>query len=240
MLVVQALAGILLEMQPGDADLARRPVRHVQHDLAAADDRLLVLRDLIAGRQVGVEVVLAVEDAFEPDLGVETEPGLDRLLDAKPVDHRQHARESGVDRRDLGVRLGAEIGRRPRKQLGLRDHLGVDLEPDHGLPRPSAAVDHDPVPQPNRPLRPVGGEGGDPSRSDGEGEVGAWRALWNPPPHPNPLRPEGRRGRTMERRSSPASRDKARQTSKLRGALQHLADPQHRFLVKGPADDLQA
>ena len=46
-----------------------------------ADDRLLVLRDLIAGRQVGVEVVLAVEDAEQVDLGVEPEPGLDRLLD---------------------------------------------------------------------------------------------------------------------------------------------------------------
>src|SRR5438270_12817790 len=44
------------------------------------------------------------------------------------------------------------------------------------------------------PLRPLGGEGGGPARSDGEGEVGARRALWNPPPHPDPLHPQGRRG----------------------------------------------
>ena len=76
------------------------------------------------------------------DLGVEAEPGLDRLLDAIPVDDRQHARKSGVDRRDLGVGLGAEIGRRPGEQLGLRDHLGVDLEPDHRFPLPGAPLDH--------------------------------------------------------------------------------------------------
>ncbi len=63
MLVVQALAGILLEMEPGDADRARPPVGHVEHDTALADDRLQILRDLIAGRQVGVEIVLAVEHA---------------------------------------------------------------------------------------------------------------------------------------------------------------------------------
>jgi hypothetical protein len=49
------------------------------------DDWLLVLRDLIARRQVGVEVIFAVEDAFKPNLGVETETGPDRLLDAEPV-----------------------------------------------------------------------------------------------------------------------------------------------------------
>ncbi len=40
MLVVQALAGVLLEMQPGDADLARRPVGQVEDDPAMPDDRL--------------------------------------------------------------------------------------------------------------------------------------------------------------------------------------------------------
>ena len=145
MLVVQALAGVLLEMQPGDADLAHRPVGHVQTDPAVADDRLLVLRDLIAGGQVGIEVVLALEDAVQIDLGGEAKPGLDRLLDAMAVDDRQHPRKRGVDRRNLGIGLGAEIGRRPGKQLGLRDHLGMDLEPDHRLPLPGAT--------PNGPMR---------------------------------------------------------------------------------------
>src|SRR5205823_2407637 len=39
-----------------------------------------------------------------------------------------------------------------------------------------------------------GGRGRGPSRKRREGEVGSARALWNPPPHPDPLRPQGRRG----------------------------------------------
>ena len=68
-------------MEACDADLPRRPVRHVEHDPAASDDRLLVLRYLVAGRQVRVEIILAVEDAEQIDLGVDPEPGFDRLLD---------------------------------------------------------------------------------------------------------------------------------------------------------------
>jgi hypothetical protein len=67
MLVVHRLAGVLLQMQALDADLdvlelalAIRPER--DHDLALADDRVLELADLVALRQVGIEVVLAVED----------------------------------------------------------------------------------------------------------------------------------------------------------------------------------
>ena len=58
---VQGLAGVLLEMHPRDADThrARRPG---EFDRALARERLLVLRDLIALRQVGIEVVLARED----------------------------------------------------------------------------------------------------------------------------------------------------------------------------------
>ena len=62
MLVVDRLAGVLLQVQPLDADVQRLAV-DVDLDLALADDRLLVLADLIALRQVGIEVVLAVEHA---------------------------------------------------------------------------------------------------------------------------------------------------------------------------------
>ena len=117
MLVVQALAGILLEMQPGDADLARRAVRHVEHEPAAPDDRLLVLRDLIAGRQVGIEIILAVEHAEQIDLGVEAEPGPDRLLDAMPVDDRQHAGKRGIDRSRPGCSARPRTRSRRRKTV---------------------------------------------------------------------------------------------------------------------------
>ena len=63
MLVVQRLAGVLLEMQARDADLARGTIGKLDLDPPLADDRMLVLADLIAGGQIGIEVVLAVEPA---------------------------------------------------------------------------------------------------------------------------------------------------------------------------------
>src|SRR5271170_3387821 len=80
-------------MEPGDADLARRAIGHVERDPAMPDHRLQILRDLIAGRQVRIKIILTIEHALKVDLGLETEPGLDRLLDTNAIDDRQHARE---------------------------------------------------------------------------------------------------------------------------------------------------
>ena len=62
MLIMQTLAGVLLEMQPLDADAAGFAARQVDRNLALAHDRLLVLGDLIACRQIGIEIVLPVEN----------------------------------------------------------------------------------------------------------------------------------------------------------------------------------
>src|ERR1700730_1323217 len=52
------------------------------------------------------------------------------------------------------------------------------------------------------PLRPLaGGEGGDPSLRKGEGEVGDGQCSGISPPHPCPLRPQGRRGSVASTRS---------------------------------------
>src|SRR4051812_3305111 len=154
MLVVQALSCVLLEMQPGDAD-ALGLALELDVEMAVGHDRPRILRDLIALRQIGIEIILAVEDRQRVDGRVDAEPGLHRLLDAAAIDHRQHARHAGIDRRHLAVRRGAEGGGRTREELGLGDHLGMDLEPDHDLPLAGAAVDqaaHARVPA-SRPAR---------------------------------------------------------------------------------------
>ena len=108
--------------------------RQIDHDLALADDRVLVLADLIALRQIGIEIVLAVEHRAMIDLRLEAEAGADRLRDAFLVDHRQHARHGRVDQRDLAVGLAAEFGRGAGEQLGLAGDLGVDLHADDDFP----------------------------------------------------------------------------------------------------------
>ena len=67
-------------------------------------ERQVVLRDLVALRQVGVEVVLAVELGEGGDLAVQRQAGQDARLDRRPVDHRQRAGESAADGADLRVR----------------------------------------------------------------------------------------------------------------------------------------
>ena len=141
MLIVQRLAGVLLQMQPLDADLqplaaCPGPRSGVGVDLhhALADDRPLVLRDLIALRQVGIEVVLAVEHGDEIDLGVEPQARAHGLRHASLVDHRQHARHGRIDERDMGIGLAAELGGGGGEQLGLGGDLGVHLQADHHLP----------------------------------------------------------------------------------------------------------
>ena len=140
-LVVHRLAGVLLQMQALDADADLFGRRQVDRDLALADDRMLVLADLVALRQVGVEVVLAVEDRALVDLGVEAEPGANRLAHAFLVDHWQHARHRRVDQADMGVRLAAEGGRGAREQLGVGRHLRMDLETDHDFPVAGRTLD---------------------------------------------------------------------------------------------------
>ena len=134
MLVVQRLACVLLEVEPLDPDLHGLPVRNVDDDLALAHDRRFVLADLIALREVGIEIVLPVEHRFEIDLRVEPEAGAHRLPDALLVDDRQHPRHRRVDQRHVGIRLAAEFGGGAGEQLGLRRYLGMDFQADDDLP----------------------------------------------------------------------------------------------------------
>ncbi len=139
--VVDQLARVLFQMQALDADVEEGAVLGLHLDDTLADDREIELADLIAGRQVGVEIVLPVELAAPVDLGVEAQAGADGLFDAVFVQGRQHAGKAGVDQRHLFVRPRAEADGGARKQLGLRRHLGVDLQPHDDFPRAGTALD---------------------------------------------------------------------------------------------------
>jgi len=105
------------------------------------DDRVLVLADLVALRQVRIEVVLPVKTAHQVDLRLEAQSGADRLLDAVAVQDGQHAGHGRVDQADLGVGARAETDGGAGKQLGVGSHLGVDLEAQHDLPGTGPALD---------------------------------------------------------------------------------------------------
>ena len=66
MLVVHQLARVLLDVDPLDADLLAAILDFLVEedlDLTLADQRMVQLADLIALRQIGIEIILAVEAA---------------------------------------------------------------------------------------------------------------------------------------------------------------------------------
>ena len=115
---------------------------HVNVDLALANNRVRELADLVALRQVGIEIVLPIEPAVEIDLGLQAKARAYSLFDAFPVDHRQHARHRRVDQRDITVRVGAERRRGAREQLGIGGHLRVDLQPHDDFPVAGIAFEY--------------------------------------------------------------------------------------------------
>ena len=140
-LVVDRLARVLLKVDPFDADGAALAVLKVDGQLPLAHDRVIELRNLIALRQVGVEVVLAVEDAVEVDLGLDAKTRAHGLSHAFLIQHGQHARQRGIDQRNVVVGRLAESGRGPGEQLGFRQHLRMDFHADDNFPLAGLALD---------------------------------------------------------------------------------------------------
>ena len=73
-----------------------------QH-FAFAHDGMVQLADLVALRQVRVEVILAVKGRVEIDLRLEAKAGAHGLFDAEFIDDGQHAGHGGIDEGDVGV-----------------------------------------------------------------------------------------------------------------------------------------
>ncbi len=145
MLVVHQLAGVLLDMDALDTDAfaAGIGVLFIEADVdrALTDQRMIELADLITLRQIGIEVILAVEARPFVDLRIDRHARANRLADALTIGHRQHAGHRRVDQRHLCVRLGAKRRRRAREKLGVRSDLGMDFKADHDLPLAGGTLD---------------------------------------------------------------------------------------------------
>ena len=108
---------------------------------ALADDRRLGLADLVALRQVGIEIILPLEHRFEVDPGLETETRSHRLSHAFGIDDRQHARHGGIDQRDVRVRLPPNSVDAPENSLAFEVTWAWNFEPDDEFPVAGRAFD---------------------------------------------------------------------------------------------------
>src|SRR3546814_14366379 len=96
--------------------------------MAFVNDRQFVLRDLVALRQIRIEIVLARKHAALGDLGVDRQAELDRVFESGLVQHRQYARHAERDASGLSVRLRAVRSGSAGKDLGLRSERAKALE----------------------------------------------------------------------------------------------------------------
>src|SRR5436305_6462152 len=131
---MEQLARILFQMQSLDPYRDGAAIGQFNDDLSFADDRRLVLAYLIALRQIGIEIVLAVDHRAPIDPGVEAKAGADRLPYAFLVDDRQHARHRRVDERDVAVGLATEFRRCSGKQLRIGSDLAMAFQADDDFP----------------------------------------------------------------------------------------------------------
>jgi hypothetical protein len=129
---VHVFAGVFLQVHALDA---RHPVHAVDVDLQPpiGGEWLLELADLVALRQVGIEVVLAGEDALALDGAAESQRRAHPELDRQTVADRQRARQPQAHRAHVLVRSRPDLRRAGAEQLRLGEQLGVDLQPDHDL-----------------------------------------------------------------------------------------------------------
>ena len=134
-LVVGGLAGVLLEVRAADAHDLGLAVVAVDLDAAVEAERLVVLADLVALREVGIEVVLAVPLRELGDVAAQGESRADGQPDRLAVEHRQCAGQAHDHRVDLRVRIGAVVVGAGGEALRLRLELEVHLHADEHLRR---------------------------------------------------------------------------------------------------------
>ena len=109
---MQRFAGILFEMQTLDTDRNLRAVWQIDQHNPFPDNRVLVLADLIALRQVGIEIIFAVKHRAQIDGGIEPQSGAHRLFHTFLVDDGQHAGHGRIHQRHMGVLIAAKGRRR--------------------------------------------------------------------------------------------------------------------------------
>ena len=111
-----------------------RALRRLDRQSTRRGERQVVLADLVALGQVGVEVVLAVPARGVRRRRLDRQAGRQDMLHGAAVDDRQRARQAEADRADVAVRRRAVVGRRAgTEHLRLGPQLAVDLDADDGL-----------------------------------------------------------------------------------------------------------
>src|SRR5580704_15899431 len=130
--MMNILARIFLDMdsrEPHPACVAILFRRQI--DIATFAYRSFVLTNLIALREVGIEIALSIENRVGSDSTMRGESRSNSQFDHAAIEHGQHARHPHADRTDVLVRARAEGRRASAKNFGAGQEMCVDLKSNH-------------------------------------------------------------------------------------------------------------
>ena len=129
---VRRLPRILLHVDAGDA-APLGLAGDLEDQLAAFAERRIELRDLVALREVGIEVVLSGELALAPDVATEGYACAQGQRYSLALQHGERARVARAYLVDDRVCRLAEGDGTAAENLGIGAQLRVDFEPDDGF-----------------------------------------------------------------------------------------------------------
>src|SRR5882724_8412459 len=130
-------------MQSRDTDLFHSPldgmsglVAFRSHNLefAVRRERLVVLRDLITLRKIGIEIVFSREDGLVIDVQSKSQRGASSELNGTFVKNRKRARQTQANGTRIRVRLVAKSSGTAAKDFRFSAQLGMNLEADYCFP----------------------------------------------------------------------------------------------------------
>ena len=129
---MQALPCIFFEVEPGDADFFLAAL-DVDLDESMLGEGFVVLRNLVALGQVGIEIILPCEYGSLVDAALQGHRRQSREFDGLAIQHGQGAGESQTHRADIRVGRISEACGAGAKNLRDSQQLDVDLKPDDRL-----------------------------------------------------------------------------------------------------------
>jgi hypothetical protein len=99
--VVDRLSGILFHMDAGDPDVPSGPVLQFDFQIPICADRIFVLRNLVALREIRIEVVLAGKNGTGSDGTMGGKTHSYDIIDKVEIEYREDAGHSEANRADV-------------------------------------------------------------------------------------------------------------------------------------------
>ena len=96
-------------------------------------DGLIVLRNLVALRQIGIKVVLARKDRLGSHGTIEGQASANGKFHCLTIEHRQRTGQTQANRTDIGIGSSSKAGGTAAENLSASGQLDVHFQADDGL-----------------------------------------------------------------------------------------------------------